>query len=219
MPWNDPHTAAPSLWAWQNAEGFSFECSAAPFDTSQGVRRGMESFLLYRYRQERGESTLCNFGRFHPKYRKSTNRKENIRGGMLDETNKDNPVGGSSIPPLPIMGTPQDQIWMGLSWSGKKPLDGRTIGTIPPSAGLYILFEEGNEDLIYIGQSKNCAKRLISHTMRFQDLTDILFSYYIAEKPLLQHNLKELENDLIGNYFEVYRKAPKYQFGQQTVAK
>jgi predicted RNase H-like HicB family nuclease len=21
MPWNDPHTAAPSLWAWQDAEG------------------------------------------------------------------------------------------------------------------------------------------------------------------------------------------------------
>jgi hypothetical protein len=33
------------------------------------------------------------------------------------------------------------------------------------------------------------------------------------EKPVLPHNLKELENDLIGNYFEHYRKAPKYQFG------
>jgi hypothetical protein len=31
-------------------------------------------------------------------------------------------------------------------------------------------------------------------------------------KPLLSHNLKERENDLIGNYFEVYRKAPEYQF-------
>jgi hypothetical protein len=28
----------------------------------------MESFLLYRYRQERGASTLCNFGRFLRKY-------------------------------------------------------------------------------------------------------------------------------------------------------
>lgn len=30
---------------------------------------------------------------------------------------------------------------------------------------------------------------------------------------MFPHNLKEWENDLIGNYFERYRKAPKYQFG------
>src|SRR5882672_4486876 len=29
MPYNDPHTAAPSLWAWRKEEGFEFECSAA----------------------------------------------------------------------------------------------------------------------------------------------------------------------------------------------
>ena len=52
MPWNDPHTAAPSLWAWHDAEGYSYEYSAAPLDASQAVRRGMESFLLYRYRRE-----------------------------------------------------------------------------------------------------------------------------------------------------------------------
>ena len=48
MPWNDPHTAAPSLWAWQDAEGFEYECSAAPLDASINGRRGMESYLLYR---------------------------------------------------------------------------------------------------------------------------------------------------------------------------
>jgi hypothetical protein len=213
MPWNDPHTAAPSLWAWQDAEGFSFECSATLLDASQRERRGMESYLLYRYRQEYGESTLCNFGRFHPRYRKSTNRKENRRGGKLDENHEDNPAGGPSIPPLPVRETPGDPIWMGLSWSGRKPLDSRTMGTVSPSAGLYVLFEGEREELVYIGQSKNCAKRLRSHAMKFRDQNDIMFSYYNAEKLLLHHNLKELENDLIGNYFEVYRKAPKYQFG------
>ncbi len=96
MPWNDPHTAAPSLWAWQDAEGFEYECSATPLDAATNGRRGMESFLLYRYRQEYGESTLCNFGRFHPRYRKSTNRKENLRGGKLEADQKDNPAGGMS---------------------------------------------------------------------------------------------------------------------------
>jgi hypothetical protein len=213
MPWNDPHTTAPSLWAWQDAEGFSFECSAAPLDASLGGRRGMESYLLYRYRQECGESTLCNFGRFHPRYRKSTNRNEKKRGGKLEENHLDNPAGGPSVKPLPVLGTPGDRYWMELAWIGRLPLDGDTISTVPPGAGLYLLFERDNHDLVYIGQSADCAQRLRSHAMKFLDQTDILFSYFIAKKPLLPHNLKELENDLIGNYFEVYRKAPKYQFG------
>jgi len=33
------------------------------------------------------------------------------------------------------------------------------------------------------------------------------------EKTVLPHHLRERENDLIGNYFEIYRKVPKYQFG------
>ena len=49
--------------------------------------------------------------------------------------------------------------------------------------------------------------------MKLPDEKDMLVSYYIGEKPLLPHNLKEWENDLIGNYFEVFRKAPEYQFG------
>src|SRR5687768_4262545 len=57
MPFNDPHTAAPSLWAIRNAERVDFECSAAPADLPKRRREGLECYLLWRYRQERGEST------------------------------------------------------------------------------------------------------------------------------------------------------------------
>jgi len=174
---------------------------------------GWRVFLLYRYRQERGASRLCNFGWFHPRYRKSTNRKENKRSGKLEEKHKDNPAGGPGIPPLTINGTPGERVWMGLAWSGIRPLDGETISTVPSGAGLYLLFEHDTGDLIYIGQSADCAKRLRSHAMKNLYEKDMLFSMFIIEKPILTHNLKELENDLIGNYFELYRKAPKYQFG------
>jgi hypothetical protein len=213
MPWNDPITEAPSLWAWQDAEGFAYECSAAPLEALPAERRGMESFLLYRYRQEYGASTLCNFGRFHPRYRKSTIRKENKRGGKLEENHLDNPAGGPSVKPLPVLGTPGDRYWMELAWIGRLPLDGETIGTVPPGAGLYLLFDRDTRDLVYIGQSADCAQRLRSHAIKLLDEKDMLVSYYIEKKPLLLHNLKEQENDLIGNYFEMYRKAPKYQFG------
>ena len=217
MPWNDPISEAPLLWAWQDAEGFSYECSATPLDASMSGRRGMESYLLYRYRQEHGESTHCNFGRFHPRYRKSTNRKENSRGGKLAGNHQDNPAGGPGMPPLPVVGIPGDSDWMGLAWSGRMPLDGENISTIPSRAGLYLLSEGGSKDIIYIGQSADCVKRLRSHAMKFLDQPDIQFCVSILDQPILPHQLKELENDLIGNYFEVYRKAPEYQFGNKDL--
>jgi hypothetical protein len=213
MPWNDPHTAAPSLWAWRDAEGFSYECSAAPLDASQAVRRGMESFLLYRYRQQYGVSTLCNFGRFHKRYRKSTNRKENSRGGKLEESQKDNPAGGPSYPPLPPSGKPGDLNWMGLSWSEHKMLKTEVVRAIPTSSGLYILIDSDSKDIIYIGQSMNCEKRLMDHCTKSWDEKNLQFSFHSMEKTILPHQFKELENDLIGNYFEYYKKVPEFQFG------
>jgi hypothetical protein len=214
MPWNDPLTEAPALWAWQDAEGFSYECSAALLDVSQSNRQGMQSFLLYRYRQDYGESPLCNFGRFHPRYRKSTDRKENKRGGKLEGDHLDNPAGGPGLPPLTVTGAPGDRDWMGLAWSGRRPFDGETITTMPQGAGLYLLFERDTGDLIYIGQSADCAQRLWSHAMKLLEEKDMLVSYYIEEKPVLPHNLKERENDLVGNYFEMYWEMPDYPFGK-----
>jgi hypothetical protein len=37
MPFNDPHTAAPSLWALHDAEHMEFACSAAPTNFSKKV--------------------------------------------------------------------------------------------------------------------------------------------------------------------------------------
>ena len=212
MPWNDPHTAAPSLWAWKDAEGFEYECSGAPLDADINGRRGMESFLLYRYRQERGESTLCNFGRFHPRYRKSTNRKENLRGGKLEADQKDNPAGEPSYPPLHPAGKPGDPDWMDISWSGREKLAPEKIYIAPAGPSLYVLINAGSQEIIYIGQTGNCANRLLDHSRKSWDGKELEFSFHSVEKTILPHQLKELENDLIGNFFEQYRKAPEYQF-------
>lgn len=63
MPYNDPHTAAPSLWAWRHAAGLEFECSAAPVtftdnqEEARKYREGLEFYLLWQYRLEFGSST------------------------------------------------------------------------------------------------------------------------------------------------------------------
>lgn len=212
MPWNDPHTAAPSLWAWSDAEHFEYECSAAPLDASASGRKAMESFLLYHYRQERKESTLCNFGRFHPRYRKSTNRKEGLRGGRLAEDQNNNAAGWPSIEPLEALGKPGDNTWMGLEWTEWQPLEPGTTRKVSQGAGLYLLTDGGSQEIVYIGQSADIAKRLLDHSRKTWDDKTLQFTYQIIGLSVLPHNLKELENDLIGNFVENSRKAPEFQF-------
>jgi hypothetical protein len=236
MPWSDPHTEAPALWAWwvewasaapgtvlpdpslededqpEGAGAVMLECSAAPLDASTSGRKGMAGFLLYRYRQERRESPLCNFGRFHPRYRKSTIRKEGLRGGRLAEDQEDNPAGWPSIEPLEVVGKPGDSTWMGLEWTAWEPLDPENARQVPAGAGLYLLKDAGSHEIVYIGQSMDVAKRLPDHLRKTGDDRPLAFSYQIIGQSVLPHNLRELESDLIGNYFEHFRKAPEFQF-------
>jgi hypothetical protein len=216
MPWSDPHAESPGLFAWRDAEGFEYECSAAPFDATTGSRRAMESFLLYRYRQERKESPLCNFGRFHPRYRRSSERKEGLRGGKLGDSQQDNPAGWPSHPPLGAEGQPGDSDWMGLEWSDRKPLTEENARAVGPGAGLYLLTGTGSLEVVAIGQSADCAKRLLGQCRKEWVGKELQFSYQIIGQTVLPHNLKELENDLIGNFFEIYRKAPAYQYRDST---
>jgi len=212
MPWNDPDTSAPSLWAWRDAEGYQYECSAAPLDASPAGRRAMESFLIYQYRQEVKESPLCNFGRFHPRYRRSTNKSGNLRGGKLLDTQKDNPAGWPSIPPLSPAGKPGDEDWMELEWIPAKTLAPENIGTILPGAGLYLLTDAGSQEILYIGQAPDCKKRLLAQCGKEWDGRTLEFSYQPLGENVFPHNLRELENDLVGNFYEHYRKAPEFQF-------
>ncbi len=65
-PWNDPHTAAPLLWAYRYEDGMEFELSVAPAHLDVQMRQCYEDVLLYLHRLEFGHSTLCNHGRRHP---------------------------------------------------------------------------------------------------------------------------------------------------------
>jgi hypothetical protein len=191
---------------------FMYECSAAPLDASVAGRKGMESFLLYRYRQDHGESPVCNFGRFHPRYRKSTKKNVNRRGEKLGKEHIDNPAGFASFPPLAVMGKPGDPDWMGLEWTPAVPLNEENIRAVSPGAGLYLLTDAALHEVLYIGQAADVAERLQGHTGKEYGERELLFSYQILGQKVLPHNLLELANDLIGNFYEQDRKTPELQF-------
>jgi hypothetical protein len=43
MPYRDPHTLGPALWAIRHATGSSFEVSVAPVEASTAWRKGLEA--------------------------------------------------------------------------------------------------------------------------------------------------------------------------------
>ncbi|MBL0387442.1 hypothetical protein JJB07_12340 [Tumebacillus sp. ITR2] len=214
MPFNDPHTAAPSLWAWQDAEGLAFEFSVAPMDLSTPTRKGLESYLLWRYRIEFGESAMCNFGRFHPEYVKSKERKKQIRGHRLP-TGIYNPAGGRSTEPLHRQGKATDLDWMGLDWSPVEELRcPEALKSSPRTTGLYKLVDLNSNEIIYLGESFTIRDRLKSHSKKEWQSLQIGFSYVdLSEQEIREaYMLKELENDLIGAFWEENQRSPRFQF-------
>lgn len=212
MPWADPHAESAALWAWQDAEGLEYECSAAPLDATANGRQGMESYLLYRYRQEQKESTPCNFGRFHPRYRRSTPRNSNLRGGKLEAGQKDNPAGSPGTPSLTPSGNTGEPDWMGLAWSSAVPIAPETTTAAHPGPCLYILSDAVTQDILYIGHSVHGTDLLPGYVRKFTDGRELLVSYHPIDMTVLPHQLRELECDLVGNYFGQFKKAPEFQF-------
>jgi hypothetical protein len=216
MPYNDPHTAAPSLWAWRHAERLVFECSAAPFPTddkeeARVQRKGLECYLLWQYRLEFGSSTRCNYGRFHPRYVKSTDRKQGFRGHRLPEDASSNPAGGSSLPPLHLLATPAASNWMGIAWTPFAPLDISHILKVPPSPGTYRLFDAEVQELLYIGESQNLRQRLMTHARKMWGGSQPLCSYVSLPEDTPAYQRREIENDLIAAFYAATRRLPGFQ--------
>lgn len=219
MPFNDPHTAAPNLWAWRQSDHFEYECSAAPLPLfSKRDRLALECYLLWQYRLEKGKSPRCNLGRFHPSYSKSKGQSTHVRGNKYPR-GRTNKAGGRSAPPLQSKGNPADSTWMGLIWIGDKRESGQKL----PKSGLYkILSSKGR--LLYVGKSNgHLISRARSH-IRTKGLPRNVAIWVSAPKELtakkpLDHHFLELENDLIASYYARYKTVPMKQFFKEKQQK
>ena len=216
MPWNDPWPVAPALWAWKDAKGYAYEFSSAPYAYTPAEQKGAKCYLAYRYRLERRESPLCNFGRFHRKYRRPSDQKTGVAGGKLGPGEPLNPAGGPSASPLAVTGKPGEPGWMGLSWSPMRSLKTHTSAIVPPNQGYYLIFDAATRAVLAIKRSENCANALFEISKNPWDAKELAFSFFCEPKPLPLHNLMERENDLVGNYIEQFGTMPEYQFREGT---
>ena len=104
MPYRDPHTAGPALWALVQL-GATLEVSIAPVEGTTPWRKGLEAVVIALYRQRHRASPNVNFGRMPNGFRMSSGNNARLvasgkryRGGGTSE------VEGSHCPSLPPTG-------------------------------------------------------------------------------------------------------------------
>jgi len=217
MPFRDPHTAAPCLWAI-NQEYGDIEVSCAVSNLNSPDRKALERYLIWEYRLETGSSPTANFGRVIKGWRMSSYRKDGMRGKrlLIGENEAHSDLG---LPPT----TPNNiedvlgQNWVGQNWTDSIHLQKLPIiDNAPSSAGLYRIWKQNADILWYIGESKNLKTRLLNHAQNHRNL-GLLCSY--TPRPELDslHKRQEAESDLIGAHFKVCGCAPEAQYGRQTI--
>ena len=206
MPFDDPHTAAPALWAWSRSDGFTWECSASPVEGSKQDRMCLEASELWRYRLETGQSTRANHGRFHPRFTKSGTRAKGVRGHLLADGLM-NPNGRPGTAPLLASGEPTGPGWCGMEWSGIVPID---HAAPPREGGVYRLMAPGDTALLYVGETSNLRARIRAHRNMGKAS---LVSWSTTPWAVLPFQRHELENDLIGAHQLQSGAPPRMQFG------
>ncbi|MDN3663359.1 hypothetical protein [Vibrio agarivorans] len=214
MPYNDPHTAAPNLWVWRQEANLEFEFSFLTTAVDTPLRQGLEDYFLWRHRQEKGCSTLCNYGRFHKSWMKPSNKKQGRIGRKL-EANQFNPAGLSSSSPLVQLGASFDENWMSLNWSEPEPLESSHIKPLPNHAAIYRLLDVTSREVIYIGETQSLAHRLRTHTKGSWGVNPVFFSFADDINLSESHLRHEIEVDLIGAFYQERGCVPLFQYGKR----
>ena len=223
MPYRDPHTAGPALWALRHSAGCDFEVSVAPVSGGDTRwRKGLECLAIALYRQERGMSPNVNFGRMPAGYRMSSGNNARLTaagkrqtGGLWDEALACHLPGVGPVGPLAEEAT--GEAWCGHSWSPWS----RAGDGLPASAlGLYRLRDTEDQDaLVYIGQGA-IASRIRAHLAKGRTVGHSQAAFFGAAGmeaswvagEFVEHQRLELENDLIGVYVLATGRIPSAQF-------
>lgn len=226
MPYRDPHTVAPALWADRHRNGLDYEVSVLPTpDLSTPERKGYEALVVALYRQEHGASPLMNFGRMPLGYRMSSPNNASLaqrglrfRGGASITPDASHQRG--LAPGGPLIGDVHGPVWLGLDWSSWEPVD-ETIRAAGATYGLYRIRREADPMLTYVGEGR-VRDRLTAHLTKgsrsehrqkgYFSVSGALQASFAPTASLLAHQRLELENDLIGSHLLTLGHPPKAQF-------
>lgn len=216
MPYRDPHTVAPALWALRQLHAEEFEVSVSAVEGIAPFRKGVEAYAISQHREDFGVSPALNFGRMPSGYTMSSQRREGRRG---HSTSQDDASHLGSVPPRGPLLTAFDGSWGGHAWSPWTAA-GTVASQVPAQAvGLYRIRSGVTGGLLYIGQGRLRA-RLTAHVAKppshvqgaiFRLEPELQTSWTVISD-LARHQLLELENDLIASSLLVSGQVPAAQF-------
>jgi hypothetical protein len=211
MPYRDPHTAAPTLWAIREEYGPDFEFSygtPADAETKQS-RKAIEAALIALHRRDTDRSPVANFGRMIPGYSQSSYSRDSTRGGPLEPGEVEpNTEPGTEALPWTNCEDPLANNWMGIDWSSPLALED-IHGAVPEASGVYRIWET-DPQLVYIGQSANLKSRLYTH--RRERRAGLSVSLSPVPRADADHKRLEIETELLGSYWVSMEAAPEDQF-------
>lgn len=225
MPYRDPHTAGPGLWALLR-HGARFEVSFACVEGPTMWRKGLEAVAIATYRQEHLRSPTLNFGRMPEGYAISSQNNAKLRatGRLLrgGATTEALACHHPSIPPAgPLTGAPDGSDWGGHCWSAWETLPAAIQGAKEAKTGLYRIRAADEPTLLYVGQGVILA-RLRQHLRKGVASDDAQGSIFRAARRLevswvsnggwSQNQRLELENDLIAAHVLTTEAPPPAQF-------
>ena len=227
MPYRDPHTAAPALWALRHANGCEFEASFAAVAGDSHTRKSHESLAIGLYRQEFGASPTVQFGRIPDGYRASSSNNSRLvaagarfRGGVYDgpplaEHRIGAPPVGSLTPDI------QSQSWCGHRWNPWVALSNARYAIPSNTVGLYRIRGDRDDVLLYIGQGV-LPNRPLAHLAKIAAVGHAQGAIFASQHRLEvswvatpqrpANQLLELENDLISAHVLHLSSAPAAQF-------
>lgn len=223
MPYRDPHTAGPALWALLQTGGTAFEVSFCPVVGDTPWRKALEAVSIARHRQRYGRSPAANFGRMPLGYRMSSGNnarlvanRERFRGGPYQQPTDAHLPGQAPIGPLDAETT--GARWCGHAWSAWLPLVPDAIGASPAGDGLYRI-DGRKEIIVYLGEGR-LRTRLATHATKvttsspqgeaFRRAAPLRYSLITGPWP--RHQRLELETDLIAACVLANRRPPAGQF-------
>jgi hypothetical protein len=212
MPFRDPHTAAPGLWALVQ-QGAALEVSVAGVPGDDPTRKAVEAAVISLHRAAFGCSPTVNFGRMPAGYAMSTDRRRGVRGGLCADPLRCHLLGLPLAGPLNTYGA---EDWGGHAWSAWQPL--ANVQTAVPAgvSGLYLI--RRGAELLYVGQGLLRSRLGAHHRKPVSQAQGRLFQAPGVEQAfavlpgVASHQLQELENDLIASFFLCTGRVPAAQF-------
>lgn len=200
MPYRDPHTAAPCLWAMKNEVGGRFFVSWTG-EVPKSKVRGVKDAYITLYRIINSQSPTANFGRMYSGYSKSSGSDVGTQGKKGEAPERKQPV-KPPILSLENRAGVTDNNWLGINWSSPTKFRSKRLGGLsysyPSQPGIFRIWKKDESQLEAVGTTHDLSARIPSLVSRDGSNRLISFKEWGFEN---ESERREIESILVGAHY------------------